>query len=116
MRIRDSSGGTNTVLLTQVGGGAFGNSRLWLETATRREFEKFKNEEVDLPIVCYGGPDYWIEDMIEEFGGPKRTVKKPEPAPVYKMTFISSSSSSSDDDDDDGDDDEEEDKDTKEKK
>ena len=101
-------GGTNTVLLTQVGGGAFGNSRPWIETAMRRAFEKFKNEDLDVRIVCYGGPDYWIEDMIEEFGGPKRAVKKAEPAPVYKMTFISSSSSADDDDDD-----EEEDKDTK---
>ncbi len=47
-------GGSNVVLLTQVGGGAFGNSRSWIETAMRRAFTKFQQEDLDVRIVCYG--------------------------------------------------------------
>jgi hypothetical protein len=59
-------GGSNRVLLTQVGGGAFGNSREWIEKAVRRAVAKFKDEDLDVIMVCYGGPDRWVAELVEE--------------------------------------------------
>ncbi len=95
-------GGTNEVLLTQVGGGAFGNSRSWIEKAMRRAFSKFQHEDLDVKIVCYGGADFWIDDMVEAFGGAPKKNPAPAPAasPTRFMVPLSSSASSDMADDD----------------
>jgi hypothetical protein len=65
--------------------------------AMRRTFALFKNFDLDVRIVCYGGPDAWVEDMIEELGGPKRVIVPPKQFyQPSKMMFIESSSSSDD--------------------
>jgi hypothetical protein len=53
--------GNNIVYFTQVGGGAFGNSRTWIETAMRRVFKKYRDYNLDVRIVCYGSSDHWID-------------------------------------------------------
>ena len=59
-------GGSNVVLLTQVGGGAFGNARPWIERAVRRALHTFRNYDLDVRMVCYGGADRWVLDLIGE--------------------------------------------------
>ncbi len=84
------------MLLTQVGGGAFGNSRFWIEKAMRRCLTQFRDWDLDVRIVCYGSPDGWVEDMIDELmGRAKKVVVQPpvyryEPAKMYSMMPSSS--------------------------
>jgi hypothetical protein len=59
-------GGSNVVLLTQVGGGAFGNAQSWIERAVRRALAKFRDFNLDVRMVCYGGADRWVLNLIGE--------------------------------------------------
>jgi len=49
-------GASKTVLLTSVGGGAFGNDEDWIVGAMRRALEIFKDFDIDAKIVSYGAP------------------------------------------------------------
>jgi hypothetical protein len=64
----------------QVGGGAFGNSRFWIEKAMRRALALFRDWDLDVRVVCYGGPDAWVEDMIDELMGREKKVLPPPPS------------------------------------
>ena len=64
-------GGNNKVYLTQVGGGAFGNSRVWIEKAVRRALAKFRDWDLDVIMVCYGSTDSWIRNLIDEMHPPR---------------------------------------------
>ena len=47
-------GASNTVLLTLVGGGAFGNERDWILRAIRRALGVVRGHDVEVRIVSYG--------------------------------------------------------------
>jgi hypothetical protein len=49
-------GVSNVVLLTQLGGGAFGNHDDWIQAATRRSLEKMRKFDLDVKLVSYGSP------------------------------------------------------------
>ena len=74
--------GTNVVYLTCVGGGAFGNSRVWIEKAMRRVFKKYRNYNLDVRIVCYGSIDHWIDRMLDEL--PEHELRSAEGEPLLK--------------------------------
>ena len=42
------------VFLTSVGGGAFGNSTIWIERALRRALKLYEHYPLDVRLVCYG--------------------------------------------------------------
>ena len=52
-----SRGGSNTVLLTRVGGGVFGNGEAWIDGAIERAMEIVDDAGLDISIVGHGGVD-----------------------------------------------------------
>jgi hypothetical protein len=49
-------GASNIVLLTRLGGGAFGNSDAWIDGAMRRALTKVKEFGLDVRLVSFGAP------------------------------------------------------------
>lgn len=49
-------GVSKTVLLTRLGGGAFGNADSWIDQAMARTLELFRDHRLDVRIVSYGAP------------------------------------------------------------
>jgi hypothetical protein len=47
-------GGSNSVYLTLLGGGAFGNERQWILDAIRRALENVRGQALDVCLVSYG--------------------------------------------------------------
>ena len=60
-------GASNAVLLTQVGGGAFGNREDWIIAAMRRAMEKAPGSALDVRLVSYGAPSPAIMQLAKEF-------------------------------------------------
>ena len=60
-------GVSNVVLLTQLGGGAFGNSEDWIHGAMRRALEMTSGFDLDVKLVTYGTPPPAILRMAREF-------------------------------------------------
>jgi hypothetical protein len=60
-------GASNVVLLTQLGGGAFGNHDDWIHAATRRSLEKMREFDLDVKLVSYGTPSRAITHIAEHF-------------------------------------------------
>jgi hypothetical protein len=58
-------GGSNVVLLTQLGGGAFGNEEDVILAAMRRAIGAASNEGLDIRIVTYGAPGQALENLVE---------------------------------------------------
>jgi hypothetical protein len=49
-------GASNVVLLTRLGGGAFGNDDSWIDAAMRRALTKATGFDLDVRLVSYGAP------------------------------------------------------------
>jgi hypothetical protein len=49
-------GASNIVLLTCLGGGAFGNDDAWIDAAMRRALTKVKDFDLDVRLVSFGAP------------------------------------------------------------
>jgi protein-tyrosine phosphatase len=61
-------GASKAVLLTQVGGGAFGNDEKWVSAATLRALELVRDYDLDVKLVSYGPPPQAILDIARHFG------------------------------------------------
>jgi hypothetical protein len=61
-------GESNIVLLTSLGGGAFGNREEWILGAMRRAFQLAVGFNLDVRIVSYGEPSRALVQLSEEFG------------------------------------------------
>ena len=59
--------GSNKILLTQLGGGAFGNSPQWIHSAMSRAFNLFSDLDLDVRIVSYSGPSEDLIDLVGEY-------------------------------------------------
>ena len=59
--------GSNIVLLTRLGGGAFGNSDAWVDAAMRRAFELVIGHDLDVRLVSYGTPSREILKQASDF-------------------------------------------------
>ena len=59
---------SNVVLLTQLGGGAFGNRDNWIYSATHRALDMVRNQSLDVKLVSYGAPSMAIQQLESEFG------------------------------------------------
>ena len=57
----------NTVLLTQLGGGAFGNDVAWIDTAMRRALTQVLGFDLDVRIVNYGAPSAVMLELERAF-------------------------------------------------
>jgi hypothetical protein len=61
-------GASKTVLLTQLGGGAFGNKDEWIRVAMQRALKAAFGFGLDLKLVSYGQPSRMLLDVAQEFG------------------------------------------------
>lgn len=62
-------GGSKKVLLTRLGGGAFGNRPQWIDDAIRGALEKFANEDLEVLLVSYGQPPESMVAVERQFAG-----------------------------------------------
>jgi hypothetical protein len=62
-----AQGSSRTVLLTRLGGGAFGNKTSWIDAAMRRALDKIRNLGLDVRIVSRGAPDRELVRLADEF-------------------------------------------------
>jgi hypothetical protein len=60
-------GVSNTVLLTSVGGGAFGNSDTWIEKAMLRALQLVSKIDLDVWLVSYRAPSRAQKQIAEAF-------------------------------------------------
>jgi hypothetical protein len=60
-------GGTNVVLLTRLGGGAFGNDDVWIHTAICRAIRNAALMDLDVKLVSYGSPSHAMAQLAGEF-------------------------------------------------
>jgi hypothetical protein len=51
-------GRSRTVLLTSLGGGAFGNDETWIDAALLRALKLATGFELDVRLVSYGEPSF----------------------------------------------------------
>lgn len=61
------AGGSNTVLLTRLGGGAFGNSDAWIDDAMKRALTVVEHASLDIRLVGYGSVHPSTHAIIEEW-------------------------------------------------
>lgn len=66
-RLNASRSGSNIVLLTRLGGGAFGNEHQWIQGAIRRALNVFRASDLDVRLVCRGAPDRQQLALVDEF-------------------------------------------------
>lgn len=58
--------GNNTVFLTLLGGGAFGNEESWIVEALRRALSLYRDCDLDVAIVSYGRSQPCVRDLVAE--------------------------------------------------
>jgi hypothetical protein len=62
-----ASGGSNIVLLTRLGGGAFGNADAWIDDAMRRALAAVEHAGLDSRLVGYGSVHPSSRTIVEEW-------------------------------------------------
>lgn len=65
--INAQRGGSNIVLLTRLGGGAFGNDNRWIDASIRRALDRFVDVGLDVRMVSYGAPAKSVLNMVSAF-------------------------------------------------
>jgi hypothetical protein len=60
-------GASNFVLLTHLGGGAFGNETVWIEAAMRRALKLAAHRALNVKVVSYGSPPQALQTLAREF-------------------------------------------------
>ena len=63
------SGGSNMVLLTSLGGGAFGNRDEWIHGAMRRALAGMSGFNLDVWVVSHGAPAPGLVQLVREVAG-----------------------------------------------
>lgn len=61
-------GASNRVLLTRLGGGAFGNEDAWIDAALLRALRLASERDLDVAIVSYRPPTRRLRDLVRTFG------------------------------------------------
>lgn len=62
------SGGSTTVLLTRLGGGAFGNREDWINDAIMRGLRAVEHAGLDVRIVSYGAVSPGVQAIVDDWG------------------------------------------------
>ena len=60
-------GGSNIVLLTRLGGGAFGNDDAWIQAAMRAALQAAQAFELDVRLVSHGPASTDLQDLAADF-------------------------------------------------
>jgi hypothetical protein len=58
---------SNVVLLTSLGGGAFGNQESWIIEAMRRAFEVTSGFDLNVKLVSYNTPSRALLELANQF-------------------------------------------------
>jgi hypothetical protein len=61
-------GGSNVLLLTLLGGGAFGNADDWIHGAIRRALTMMSGFALDVRLVSYREPSFAVQQLMRDFG------------------------------------------------
>jgi hypothetical protein len=62
-----STGGSSTVLLTRLGGGAFGNDDAWIDDAVMRALRVVEYADLDVRIVSYGSLNPSVRATVDQW-------------------------------------------------
>jgi hypothetical protein len=62
-----SAGGSNTVLLTRIGGGVFGNGDDWIDSAIERAMDLVKDAGLDIVFVAHGSVSPGIQGIVDRY-------------------------------------------------
>jgi hypothetical protein len=54
----------NTVLLTSLGGGAFGNAPEWIHDGMKHALEEMSGYDLDVKLVSYGPPSSSLRELV----------------------------------------------------
>lgn len=63
--------GSSTVLLTRLGGGAFGNDDAWIDDAMMRALRVVEYADLDIRIVCYGSLNPSVRAIVDQWNSAK---------------------------------------------
>jgi hypothetical protein len=66
--MNEQRGASNVVLLTLLGGGAFGNEYDWIHGAIRRALTMMSGFNLDVRLVSYRAPSRAIQKIVKDFG------------------------------------------------
>ena len=58
---------SNRVLLTRLGGGAFGNEDTWIDSAMLRALRLARGHDLDVAIVSYGPPSSGLRNLVRSY-------------------------------------------------
>ena len=62
-----ANGGSNTVLLTRIGGGAFGNGDDWIDSAIERAMDVVKDAGLELVFIARGSVSPGIQAIVDRY-------------------------------------------------
>ncbi len=60
--------GNNSVFLTMLGGGVFGNRPAWILHAIERSLELFADRDLEVLMVSHGAPNPALQPLLDRFG------------------------------------------------
>ena len=60
---------TNTLFLTLLGGGAFGNEEIWITDSMRRALSQHPDSGLDVAIVSYGRSQPCVQELVRDLSG-----------------------------------------------
>lgn len=63
-------GASNRVLLTRLGGGAFGNADAWIDAAMLRALQLAGDHDLDVAVVSYGRPSPGLQQLVRRYDDP----------------------------------------------
>lgn len=63
-------GASNRVLLTRLGGGAFGNPDDWIDAAMLRALRLAGDHDLDVTVVSYGHPSSGLRELVRRYDDP----------------------------------------------
>jgi len=65
--LQAARGRSSRVLLTQLGGGAFGNEEHWIDGAIRRALRLFAKTDLEVVLVSFGAPSQATVQLVRDF-------------------------------------------------
>lgn len=67
--LNSARGRSDKVLLTSLGGGAFGNNEQWIHESMTRALDLFKDFALDVRPVSFGEPSHSFRAIARDYGG-----------------------------------------------
>jgi len=64
---QSSAGGSNTVLLTRIGGGVFGNGDDWIDSAIERAMDIVNDAGLEIVFVAHGSVSPGIQAIVDRY-------------------------------------------------